>query len=538
MGEAGCGKSHLVADLATERIAEDLPSFLLLGQHLDTGVVDPQLVQMMGFGTMTLGDALQALDVAARIRRNGRALLVVDAVNEGAGADLWESQLPGFVAEVARYPWVALVVTLRDVYESSVVPGGTPEGMTRAVHRGLAGHEEEALNLYAELYGLRLPDVPTLVPEITNPLFLRSLCKSVQGRGLKEIPREAGSLVWVFDGLIEAVDGTLQRPARLNYADWERKVHKAVAALAAAMVDSGSEALPIADANDVCIAIHSHTENSKSLLNGLIVEGLLLRETIDRDGTTTHSIRFTYQRLSDHLRAEVLLDRNPTNTELAAAVRGISKMPRPWPMRGVVSALVLLVPETRGKELAAVLRFGNKIVGSRWAHQEPGAWLRGVAQEGFFETLMWRSTDAFTASTHDLLKKYLKAGVIDKLRVAAHHLEPCVRAKPSAQRRVATPDPLADEPSGTRRGMVPTAPSGLLRRREPGQPNRRLVLGEPRRIRRRRTTSQRVCRLAVHEPEPTPARHCDQGPRFRHHTPPAGPHRPGPAGSRPSTTRT
>ena len=413
VGEAGCGKSHLVADVATGRIAADLPSFLLLGQNLDTGVVDPQLVQMMGLGALTLGDTLQALDVAARIRRNGRALLIIDAINEGAGADLWESQLPGFVAEVARYPWVALVITLRDVYESSVLPGGTPAGMTKAVHCGLAGHEEEALNLYAAMYGLRLPDVPALLPEISNPLFLRSLCQSVQGRGLKEIPREAGSLVWVFGGLIDAVDKTLQRPARLNYADWEQRVHKAVAALAGAMVDSGSEALPITEASDVCKAVHSHTENSKSLLIGLIVEGLLLRETVDRDGTTTDSIRFTYQRLSDHLRAEVILDRNPTNTKLAAAVRNISKMPRPWAMSGVISALVLLVPETRGKELATVLRFGNNVVGERWVHRDAGAWLRGVVQEAFFETLMWRNPATFTTATHDLLKKYLNAGVVE-----------------------------------------------------------------------------------------------------------------------------
>src|SRR5205823_1616768 len=132
-----------------------------------------------------------------------------------------------------------------------------------------------------------------------------------------------------------------------------------------------------------------------------------------RDGTTTDSIRFTYQRLSDHLRAEVILERNPTNTKLAAAVRDISKLSRPWSMSGVVAALVLLVPETRGKELATVLRLGNNVAGSRWAHQDPGAWLRGVAQDAFFESLMWRSTEAFTTSTHDLLKKYLHAGVIE-----------------------------------------------------------------------------------------------------------------------------
>jgi hypothetical protein len=413
VGEAGCGKSHLVADVATERIAADLPSVLLLGQHLDTGVVDPQLVQMIGLGTMTLGDTLQALDVAARIRRNGRALFVIDAVNEGAGADLWESQLPGFVAQVARYPWVALVITMRNVYEGFVLPGGTPEGMTRSVHRGLAGHEEEALNLYAAMYGLRLPDMPTLLPEITNPLFLRSLCQSVKGRGLKEVPREAGSLVWVFSGLIDAVDKALRRSTRLNYGDWEQKVHNAVAKLAGAMVDAGSEALPIAEASEVCRTVHPCAENSKSLLNGLIDEGLLLRESVVRDGSATDSVRFTYQRLSDHLRAEVILDRNPTNTQLAAAVRYISRVTRPWAMSGVISALVLLVPEKRGKELATVLRFGKDIQGERWAHQDSGAWLRGVAKEAFFETLMWRNPATFTTATHDLLKRYLKAGAVE-----------------------------------------------------------------------------------------------------------------------------
>ena len=87
------------------------------------------------------------------------------------------------------------------------------------------------------------------------------------------------------------------------------------------------------------------------------------------------------RRLSDHLRAEVILDRSPTTTELAAAVREVSKLPRPWPMSGVVSALALLVPEVRGKELATVLQLGNNLVGSRWAQQDPGAWLRGVVQD-------------------------------------------------------------------------------------------------------------------------------------------------------------
>lgn len=413
VGEAGCGKSHLVADLALERTEADMPSLMVLGQHLVEGVVDPQICHHLQLGTTALPDALQALDVAARVRRNGRALLVIDAVNEGAGADLWEDQLPGFVTAVARYPWVALVITIRDVYETSVLPDGVPAEMTRSVHQGLAGHEGEALHLYANLYDLRLPDVPTLLPELANPLFLRSLCQSVRGRGLDAIPRQAASLAWVFDGLVDAVDTTLRHPKKLNYAEWETKVPKAVAALAAAMVDTDSEMLPVSEASAVCQELHAETRNSKSLLHGLIVEGLLLQERVDRDGQRVETIRFTYQRLSDHLRAGVLLERNPTNRELAAAVRALAQLSRPWAMSGVISALVLLTPETRGKELATILRLGAPVTTGAAFGAEPKSWLRNQVQQAFFDTLVWRDPTKFTTTTHELLRRYLEAGVVE-----------------------------------------------------------------------------------------------------------------------------
>lgn len=413
VGEAGCGKSHLVADLAKERVAANLPSFLLLGQVLVQGALDPQLASLLGLGTMALADVLQALDVAARIRRNGRALLVIDAINEGAGADLWEHQLRGFVALVSRYEWIALVVTVRDVYENAVAPSGAGD-VVRAVHHGLAGHEEEALTLYANLYELRLPDVPALLPELTNPLFLRSLCQSVRGRGLKEIPREAASLVWVFEGLISAVDETLRHSSRLDYDDWEAKVRHAVDAIASAMVDVGSESLPLTNAKDICLAIHADRRNSHSLLNGLIVEGLLLRERVDSDGNPAETVRFTYQRLSDHLRAEVLLERNKTDAELAAATRAIARGLRPWAMSGVIAALVLLVPERRGKELATVLRLGKTVVTDRHVgRDDPSVWLRREVQSAFLDTLMWRSPSTFTPAARDLLNRYLNAGLVE-----------------------------------------------------------------------------------------------------------------------------
>lgn len=413
VGEAGCGKSHLMADLAVERIQDDLPTFLVLGQHLAEGPVDPQIAQLLGLGGASLADVLQALDVSARIRRRGRALLIVDAINEGAGADLWEHQLAGFVAEVAKFDWVALVITIRDVYESSIAPNGTPPPMLRSVHPGLAGHEEEALHQYAAMSNLRLPDVPLLLPEMSNPLLLRSMCKGVEGRGLTEIPRDAGSLVWIFSGLIDWVEQTLSHRSRLDYPEWEQKAHKATRALAAAMIDAGSEVLPATEATAICQAIHQSIRHSKSLFNGLVVEGVLLQERVETENGRADTVRFTYQRLSDHLRAEVLLERNTSNTDLAAAVRSLAQHPRRWRMAGVIGALVLLVPETRGKELATVLRLGDRVV-DRWTvSDDPGDWLRGQVQDAFLDTLVWRNPATFTPKSRALLERYLQAGLVE-----------------------------------------------------------------------------------------------------------------------------
>lgn len=418
VGEAGCGKSHMVADVATERVAADQPALLVLGQRLQPGDIGAQIADIAGHRTMEFADLMVAFDVAARVRRNGRALLVVDAINEGAGAELWEGQIRGFLADLTeRYPWVAVALTVRDRYEPLVTPHGIPETTVRAEHPGLAGHEEEALTIYAAYHGLRLPDVPAPLPELTNPLFLRSVCETVKDLGLKAIPREAGSLVWVFDGLVKAANSTLAKRARCDYDAATNPVGRAARALAGAMFDADSESLSVADATVICEGIHSSTRFSKSLLNGLVQEGLLLRERTDHSGTPTESVRFTYQRFSDHLRADVLLDRNPTDRELAAKLRAISREDRRWAMTGVIAALALLVPERRGRELSAVMRYGRRVLVSRYSYNSSWTdahWLRNEVQKGFVESLMWRAPGSFTEGTLALLDGYRKTGVIEE----------------------------------------------------------------------------------------------------------------------------
>jgi hypothetical protein len=419
-GPAGCGKSHLVAEAASGRARNGLPTLVVLGQHLQPGPVWPQIAQAVDL-SMTGRELRAALEVAARVRGGGRALLVVDAVNEGPGRALWRDRLNGFLADIARHPWLAVVLTIRDTYAPTVLPDDLPEDSpVRLVHPGLAGHEEEALVRYAEHYGLRLPDLPPLMPELRNPLFLRSMCRSVKARGLDSIPREAASLTWVFDGLLEAVNRAISDPTRLDVDLFDDLVRRAADALAQAMLDADAEALPLLTAKSICLALHPETKHSKSLLNALITDGVLLRETSSSHVgmESGEVVRFTYQRLADHLRANAILANHPDDTSLRDAVLALASGPGAWARAGLLEALVLLTPERRGRELADLTgvppqRRAARGSGRRLTQAQTGkVYLRDVLSRAFFETLPWRAPASFTARTHELLEQYLRTNAI------------------------------------------------------------------------------------------------------------------------------
>lgn len=312
-------------------------------------------------------------------------------------------------------------MTIRDTYAPTVLPDDLPAASpVRLIHPGLTGHEEEALVRYAEHYGLRLPDLPPLLPELRNPLFLRSMCLSVQARGLDSVPREAASLSWVFDGLLDAVNRAISVPARLDVDLSDDLVRRAADTLARAMLDADVEALPLPAAREICFGLHPETKHSKSLLTALVADGVLLRETSSTgDGAAPQDVvRFTYQRLADHLRADVFLATHTDDAALREAVLALASGPGAWARAGLLEALVLLTPERRGRELADV----TGIQPRRRAARRPGlrptntqvdkAYLQDILRRAFFDTLPWRSPTSFSDRTHELLQRYLHTGAI------------------------------------------------------------------------------------------------------------------------------
>ena len=63
---------------------------------------------------------------------------MIDALNEGAGKQIWLHELAGFISDVSKYPHIGLALTVRTSYYQSIVPENLrqTDQITQIVHEG------------------------------------------------------------------------------------------------------------------------------------------------------------------------------------------------------------------------------------------------------------------------------------------------------------------------------------------------------------------------------------------------------------------
>jgi hypothetical protein len=205
-GEAGIGKSHLLADIAERRAKRNQPSILLLGQRFTTeepwSHIKKQLHLQCERDTF-----LGALNARAEVL-GSRILLLIDALNEGDGKKLWKNYIGGFIAAIRRFPYLGLVLSVRSSYERVIIPKELIDvkELIRIRHSGFADHEYEAAKLFFETYSIKQPAIPLLHPEFSNPLFLKTFCEGLHKRRLHEIPEGYEGISAILDFYLSSVN--------------------------------------------------------------------------------------------------------------------------------------------------------------------------------------------------------------------------------------------------------------------------------------------------------------------------------------------
>lgn len=359
-GEAGVGKSHLIADFIDSYSEDSLASILLLGQDfIEKSNFEHQIMNRQLELTFDFQHFLSILDTIAETQRQ-RVIIAIDALNEGAGKELWPSQLNSLITQLRDYPRIGLILSVRNTYQSVItkeISKASRQVITEVTHYGFENHEFEAVQTYFAYYGFPLPTVPLLNSEFSNPLYLGLLCESLKNNGLNELPKGYQGFNQLVFSYVKGIQKKISD--ELDEDESLRLVERAIKVLVAYEVQNKvsyidyllAKRLIKEELNQDISEVHA-----KKFIDYLIKEGVLSKNIFHSD--ENESIYFTYERIGDYLQCNLILQSifNESdflewlNTELAQTYLENYHM-----YRGFWEALSVLLPEKLGIEIFEVL---------------------------------------------------------------------------------------------------------------------------------------------------------------------------------------
>jgi hypothetical protein len=354
-GAAGRGKTHLFCDVGQRLLAHGHPVVVLLGQRFRDPSPWKTLASLLGDPNLSPDEIATVLSASGEACGR-RAVLFIDAINEATDASMWASELSDMRRRLTASKWIGFAVSCRTTYLDLVEPpGGPDQAFARVEHLGYRGREFEATERIFELHGLVQPHVPLLLPEFSDPLFLKLYCE-----GFKDDPHPpSGSdhLSAVFERFVAARSERVRKALHLDRH--LGIVGKAMDAFAERLAESGVEWLEYEQAESLINGFAPHLQSSpNTLLERMASEGLLAidRAWVDENEELEEVVAFPYQRFSDHLVLGAFLEKRLPDAEQSEVLDAFAPGEQlgKWLQQapgGLVEALAIQLPEKWGIEL-------------------------------------------------------------------------------------------------------------------------------------------------------------------------------------------
>lgn len=402
-GEAGIGKSHLLADVVKTRDNQDLVSLFFLGQHFVTEEDPWTQIFSKNQIRCSVDEFLGALNSKAQVS-GSRCLLFIDAVNEGKGKLFWNSNINSFLSKIKKHEWLGIVFSVRTSYKKLLFPKEkiTSNNLVIYTHYGFSNQEYEASKLFFNFYNIELPSVPFLNPEFQNPLFLLLFCEGLKKAGHNRIPDGFQGISSIIEFFINSINKTLSSPTRLNYPIHINIVQKAINKLITYKIENQQRYISYETAYLITTNLSKEYSIRQGLLEELISEGILSKNLFWKDDDKyEEGIYLAYERFEDHLTANVLIENLIESSKVwyASFVKLFSKnyffnkAIKPngilhkyikdentcWINTGLIEALAVQLPEKLNIEI-------YEIVSQSVKNSVP-------IIESFIKSLLWRKTE-------------------------------------------------------------------------------------------------------------------------------------------------
>ena len=276
-----------------------------------------QMLKQLDLRDARVEQFVGALEAAAQAA-NRRALVMIDGLNEGLGGEIWPNHLAAFLASLESSPWIGVVLSVRSTYLDVIIPKNIHESAATVRHEGFRGCEYNAARTFFSHYGLEFSSAPILQHEFQNPLFLKIICQGTKDLGQRRLPRGFHGVTAIFNHYIQAVNRVLAQS--LDYNSSDNLVRGALDAIAERLTRTYDRWVPRTEIEAVVNKLLPGRDFSCSLYRGLVAEGLLVEDMGWGGEASDHEVVYlSYERFSDHLVADLLLDKHLDVDDPAAA---------------------------------------------------------------------------------------------------------------------------------------------------------------------------------------------------------------------------
>ncbi|MGO5249749.1 SMEK domain-containing protein [Atopobiaceae bacterium LCP21S3_F11] len=390
-GNGGIGKSHYLADCCEKAIQEGNAAFLILGQEFVTSQSPCSQIATRIAGNSNHAACFSEINRFAESRGH-RAIIAIDALNEGIGRDYWTDHLPSLVETIRPFKNIILLASVRSTYEDEVIPPDYIKSDCAFSRVQLTGfsNSPDAVRLFCEHYQIEPPAFPPYGEEYSNPLYLRTICEAIFEKGIGKFELSISFNEAVFlclNAINKRVCNDLRCRPTTNI------VHKALAALVDVSSFSQYGSVLYDDAiQSIHSAIQLYTDKAGKMIELLEAESII---NVDSYGQNAY-VRFCYERFGDYVCASHVVSKAangaPSRKEAIRNSKTIHKLLCSEYMQGASEALAILLAETEGVSILEILDLNDKDEEER-------------AFDLLLSTIPWDRTGTICSRTEEFIKE-------------------------------------------------------------------------------------------------------------------------------------
>lgn len=302
LAAAGEGKSELAAKV-TQPDGDFPGGVLLLGKNLHAGQGLDDLVsafKISGKPAESFDRLVEAVDAAGQ-RAGKRIPIVIDGLNEAEDPRNWKDELSRADELLKCFPYVMLVVTLRNEFAQMCLPEEFPQ----IEHNGFQEDPQAAIDKYFEYYQIDAADADLPIEFLQHPLTLRIFCEVANPTrrhlvGVEALPSSLASLFEAHFNKVADRVAELSPAARRIYQD---EAQDALLTIAGLLWESNERRVEFKAART---AVQDVGGWDASIIRALESEGILIRTTSGEGG---QGIAFSYDLMAGHMMARYLLNK-------------------------------------------------------------------------------------------------------------------------------------------------------------------------------------------------------------------------------------